>query len=470
MRKSQLLLSLLVASAMALAGGGLAQAATTRTTTTRVVVRHTAASPASKAPPDTFTAFRSFVADTQQATYAEYSARSESGGVENAQAFDQMRSYVDNLYRGVQTVSSFEYQGNTFDCVTEMSQPTVNALGLKHLATSPKISAAAEVSGAKSVAHGPADHAVTSPLQLGEKDAFGHDVSCAAGTIPMERVTLDTVTRFPTLHDFLSKGAATQAVDPGYGEPHRHAYGYQYVTNYGGNSWLNLWNPSGDFSLSQQWYVGGSGSGTQTVEGGWVHYPAAFGSNSVLFIFYTPNDYTSGCWNLECSGFVQTNNSWALGAGFNNYSSYDGGQYGFTEQWKYYDGNWWLFLQGSGSLTAVGYYPGSLYGSGPMSQKAALMEAGGEVCNGLSGGDNCTNPNWPQMGSGNWASAGWQKAAYQNTIFYIPQDVSGGSGVWTSLTGVTESAKCYSIAVTPASSGGSWGSYFYFGGPGGYEC
>jgi len=87
------------------------------------------------------------------------------------------------------------------------------------------------------------------------------------------------------------------------------------------------------------------------------------------------------------------------------------------------------------------------------------------VCNGPSG-SSCTDPNWPQMGSGAFASAGWQQAAYQHNLFYID---TSGTGVSSSLTPVTQSSTCYSIDVTP-SSGGSWGSYIYFGGPGGYKC
>ena len=48
---------------------------------------------------------------------------------------------------------------------------------------------------------------------------------------------------------------------------------------------------------------------------------------------------------------------------------------------------------------------------------------------------------------------------------------SAGVGVWTDLlTAVEGSTKCWDIAYTPSSKGGSWGSYFYFGGPGGKVC
>jgi hypothetical protein len=175
----------------------------------------------------------------------------------------------------------------------------------------------------------------------------------------------------------------------------------------------------------------------------------------VLFIFSTRNDYASGCYNLECPGFVQTTSAAVLGGPFNHYSTYGGTQWGFGLQWKYYRGNWWMFY----SNQAVGYYPGSVFHGGPMASKAAETEYGGEAYT--------SGTSWPQMGSGKFASAGFGQAAFQNTIFYIPKDESGGTGVWSSLTTAETNPRCYTIAYTPASQGGSWGTYFYFGGPGG---
>jgi hypothetical protein len=54
-----------------------------------------------------------------------------------------------------------------------------------------------------------------------------------------------------------------------------------------------------------------------------------------------------------------------------------------------------------------------------------------------------------------------------NTIFYIPNNESGGTGVWSSLTAVQTNPACYRIKYTPSSKGRSWGTYFYYGGPGG---
>ena len=323
------------------------------------------------------------------------------------------------------------------------TQPSVRDLGISKLAAPPPAAPAVADPGARQA----------SQIAPGLKDAYGNAVACPAGTIPMRRMTLEQTTKFPSLAAYLGKqplGTASPTITPG--GPHRYAVGYQNVSNHGSNSWLNVWNPSGDFTLSQLWDVS-SASTTQTLESGWVHYPAKFGGNSVLFIFWTPNNYASGCYNLDCSGFVQTSSAATLGAGFNNYSTDGGTQYGFGLQYKWYQGNWWLFF----SNTALGYYPGSIYGSGPLAGGGAnVVEFGGETYTAGS--------NWPQMGSGQFASAGWTHAAFQNTIFYIDtSDVSQ----WTSLSPIVTNPACYTLSIVPASQGGSWGSYIWFGGPGG---
>lgn len=240
---------------------------------------------------------------------------------------------------------------------------------------------------------------------------------------------------------------------------HRWAWGEQTVNNNGGDSVLNLWRPDpspGVFSLAQHWYVGGSGSSTQTVEGGWQVSPGMYNTNDpVLFIYRTPDNYTSGCYNLTCSGFVQVDNSWVLGGTITPVST-DGTtpQKIIRMQWQLYQGNWWLFVQGSGNYIAVGYYPGSLFGSGQMSKNAEVVKYGGET-------DSDGSGNAGQMGSGAFASAGWTHAAYQRTIYYIDTALTSH---WTSLSANQPTSSCYTIDMHN-NSGGSWATYFFFGGP-----
>jgi hypothetical protein len=402
------------------------------------------------AAPSSFVSFDAFLKSTAQTSFAGLAALGQAGAVSSAQSFNAMRSYVLNLYQGVQVAHSYQADGSYFDCVTVASQPGAQAVGGKVLAKAPTPSQVGLADEST------AEHAA-SPLTLGLKDAFGNAVSCGAGTIPMQRVSLDRLTKFATLDKFLAKspdgavggGVSTQVAS------RQYAYGTQTVANHGGNAVLNLWNPQANFSISQQWYSTGSGSSTQTLEGGWIKYPSKFGNSSVTFIFFTPDNYSHGCYNLECAGFIQTNSNWALGGAWSAYSTPGGAQKIFTLQWKLYQGNWWLYLQGGGNIEAVGYYPGAVYGNGSMRYGAARMLAGGEVAP--------SNSTWPLMGSGAFASAGFGYAAYQRSLFYIN---TSDASVWTSLSPVETSHACYTIAYTPSTAGSSWGTYFYFGGPG----
>jgi hypothetical protein len=397
-----------------------------------------------------FVSFSSFLKATAGARYGSFAAANRSDVVRSAQTFGRMRSYILATYRGVKVRHSFVLDGSYFDCVTVRSQPAVRQRGIRKIATPPRARTLGRRTGP------PAARTPASPLSLGRKDRYGHAVSCPAATIPMRRISLAQVTRFPTLSAFFAKGpggakAARALIRPTrlLDTAHRYAVMYQGASNYGGNSFLNLWDPEGDFTLSQQWYVGGPG----TVEGGWIHYPDAWGYNSVLFTYWTSDNYQDGCYDLDCGAFVQTNSSIPLGASFTAYSSIGGPQYGFSMQWQYYQGNWWMFYQG----TAVGYYPGGIYGSGPLATgNASVVEYGGEA---VPFGDDA----WPQMGSGQFASGGWAQAAFQSQVFYLAQ---GGPATWAQdLGGIAETPSCYTLGDTEQ--GSYQGDPIYFGGPGG---
>ncbi len=148
---------------------------------------------------------------------------------------------------------------------------------------------------------------------------------CPSGAIPMRRVTMEDLTRFGTLRDFFRKGSRGAGRPPRVSEPptvpttHRWTHAFQNVSNSGGHSFLNVWNPhiAADqiFSLSQHWYVGGNDANLQTVECGWQVYPAKYNdTNPHLFIYWTADDYNAtGCYNLDCTAFVQTSNVFSPG-------------------------------------------------------------------------------------------------------------------------------------------------------------
>ena len=239
---------------------------------------------------------------------------------------------------------------------------------------------------------------------------------------------------------------------------HRWAWGDQHVDNNGGDSVLNVWKPNvapGDMSLSQQWYVGSGEGLKQTVEGGWQVYPGKYNTaDPMLFIFYTPDNYATGCYNLDCKAFVQVNNSWVLGGRLAPVSTDGGTQYIIRMQWQLNHGKWWLFVQGAGGYVAVGYYPVSVFNGGQMSRNAQIIRYGGESAANASGQAG-------QMGSGKLANAGWTHAAYQRTIYYIDTSLVGH---WANLTPHQPSAPCYTIDMNN-NTAGAWATYFFFGGP-----
>jgi hypothetical protein len=410
-----------------------------------------------------FVAFQSFVSETRAAAPVDYLGKDQAR-VRDANAFGEMKAYVLDLYRGVQVRHSFAESGHAVDCVPLEQQPGLRGASEadKRSARNPDKAAPAPTIQETRPVPG-RTHSLDLTLHAGKRDAYGNDMACPRGTIPMRRVTLQEIVRFPTLADFLHAGKIDDgSLDrrpeqkPGAGA-HYYARGFQFVDNLGGDAWLNVWSPtveSGRMSLSQLWVVGAEGADKQTVEAGWQVYPDKWGSSqAALFIYYTADDYKkTGCYNLQCDGFVQVANNVYLGRGFDHYSATGGDQWGFNLQWKRNtDGNWWLFYRGPGDYIAVGYYKSALFANGSLANKAAKIAFGGE---------DSSVPLALQMGSGEKASGGWQKAAFQNKIFYID---TGTVSQWSNLSAQEIVHDCYTADIHNIF--GDWGTYLYFGGP-----
>jgi Neprosin len=409
-----------------------------------------------------FVSFGDFLDQVRRARFKDY----PNAKVRDKEVFLAMKSHILRMYSGVRSVRSvlsFSVNRTYVDCIAVAEQPTFKLLGLHDIAGAPLNASSAP--GTRGQSPGRFSYA-DSPLKLGHRDEFRNPVSCSKGTIPIARLTLEKLTSFRTLAQFFQKVPREQREPdflPDWNETHLHVYGFQNVDNYGGNSFLDLWSPSGDFSLSQQWYVG---EDYQTIEGGWVVDPDRYNTNqSVLFIYWTMDGYDqTGCFNLDCPGFMQINSNWYLGGVFSEYSTLDGPQVGVELQWKLYSRNWWLFIRGSDGYEAIGYYPTSIYEDGPLSSHADQIEFGGETARKI--GDK-----WPAMGSGIAAERGWSEAAFQSRIFWIPRDENDGVGKWANLTSIDQAlSSCYTINLVEAAKGGTWGTYFFYGGSGGDPC
>jgi len=144
------------------------------------------------------------------------------GAAAPASAFGAMKSYVTELYAGIDAKAvkhSFADANNTvFDCIPIMQQPGRRGWN-GPLPQPPKDKVT------KGVAAASVDkQKLMSPFGADKMDRYGTAETCAAGTVPMARITLERLARFPSLDAFLRKGR--NGAD---GFTHRHAIGYQYV-------------------------------------------------------------------------------------------------------------------------------------------------------------------------------------------------------------------------------------------------
>jgi neprosin-like protein len=431
--------------------------------------------------PAEFVPFRNFIDQTVTAGAGDYLARPASK-LKDAAAFEEMRQHILNMYQGVEVNHSFVLDSSHYDCVPIEQQPAVRRYGLTKIASPPPDSTLNKPAGADDDA---LQSSIKAAFQLDSErlfDAFGNSVQCEEHTIPMRRITLETMTRFPNLRSFFQKspnehvpGQEEKLTPGGGGPPHKYSYTSQFVNNLGGNSNLNVWSPyvntavGEQFSLSQEWYVGGLNTGVppcgqgvqscsiQTEEVGWVVYPAMFNDERPhFFIFSTPDGYNTGCWNNSCGDFVQVADAGLLG-GWLYTSTYGGAQTEFSAEYYLFQGNWWLKWQGAW----VGYYPGAMYHGGQNLYHAQLIQFGTE-------GVGTTI--WPPEGSGIFPSpfndGGYGWAAYQRDLWYIN---TSAVLVWDSLSPNIPSPECYNITGPFFGSGAST-VYFYEGGPGGRYC
>ena len=242
--------------------------------------------------------------------------------------------------------------------------------------------------------------------------------------------------------------------------------------------WVNVWDPyvqtGDDHSIMQCGLQRIDNPQLQSLEGGWTVDNSLNGDwIPHLFTYYTTNGYTQdgdniGGYNTDVDGWVQVSNSVYPGIAFASpYSSRGGTQYGF---WLRYQmgadhGNWWLWFQGSGAGTWVGYYPCWLFFGAPgaaefitLGYKAEWVGFWGEVYSALSNPKQSTT----QMGSGQKAEAGWKQACYQKNLVYFPKP-GGGSHVNQNGSTSAEDPSKYDINGF-MNSGSDWDSYFYAGG------
>lgn len=296
-----------------------------------------------------------------------------------------------------------------------------------------------------------------------------------SGTVPVLRKDISKIIYNKTLNDFLSKHGKptrTHYIDgihpfeqPEVGSPHDYAATSQNVTCYGGEGYISAYDPftwySDEFSLGQIAIIRGSGNGMQTVEAGHQEYRDLYGDwVPHLFVFYTTNNYTSqgdnkGGYNRDVDGWIQYSSTVFPGAISSPLSSPGGAQYNMFIKYQLYQGNWWLRCNDNW----IGYYPASLFSTSGLRTQGDNIQFFGEI---VDASDHNTATK-TDMGSGYWAENRWPWAAFQRNLM-SQSKADGTMSAYNGTAWATDSNE-YDIE-SHMNSGSSWGSYFWWGGPG----
>jgi hypothetical protein len=297
------------------------------------------------------------------------------------------------------------------------------------------------------------------------------------GTVPILRQKLELLSFSHSLTERLSKkGPPTTseavAAAPAAPAPHWYASTAQVVPNLGGQGYFSAFKAfvqsNADFSLLQMAVIKNnvqSNPGAdkrQTVEAGWINYPAQV-QQPHLFTFYTTNGYFQagdnvGGWNTDVKGWVQTDATIHPGTVFSPLSVDGGAQYDIKLQYTLYQDNWWLFVRDR----YIGYYPAQLFRANRPDQTLASgadqINFYGEIFD-ADGGATTSD-----MGSGEFSQTRFGHSAYIRNIKYQSNsgDViyDGGAQIFIS------DPNRYNLEAHFNSGDPNWGSYFWVGGPG----
>ncbi|XP_065866540.1 protein neprosin-like [Euphorbia lathyris] len=269
--------------------------------------------------------------------------------------------------------------------------------------------------------------------------------NCPEGSIPISRTNsfLSPKTRTDVRLDF------------------KHEYAKAFIQSdgpyFGTSARLNVWNTptfDGETTVSQIWVQGGDDKYLNSIEAGWQ---VKAGDNKArLFIYWTRDNYGStGCYNLQCPGFVQVNHKIAFDSISTPISTFNGPQY-YMELTIHKDrtsGNWWL-RYGNQEL---GYWPSDLFTS--LKESANTIIWGGEVENSEKNKRHTST----QMGSGHYPGVGYKKAAFMFNLKYI--DGNGQIKEPNQLQRMVTNEFCYDLIVREKDLNG-FGVHFFYGGPG----
>ncbi|XP_030513132.1 uncharacterized protein LOC115727112 [Rhodamnia argentea] len=295
---------------------------------------------------------------------------------------------------------------------------------------------------------------VEQPYLLGE---------CPNGTVPIRRTTKEDLIR----HHFYGKTYVPKYNSSLVAPPLTHfAYlsleAYKRGPLFTAEGYIDVYNPNveaGQFSTGQILITDGPEElSASKIEAGWMVNPNLYGDH--LTHFFTRwtggGGVGTGCYDMACPGFVQTNPRIPVGFVLRNFSVYGHVPYDIVVQvGQRRRGSWWLFY--GDKRDEIGYWPRNLFQY--FSSGASRISFGGQV-------GRAPNRPSPPMGSGHFPDHDFTHSSYIRLIRYRSSqkrlETPSRDGTATHV----DVPLCYNV-TDEGDLGGVTGYATTFGGPGG---
>ncbi|KAK6116848.1 hypothetical protein DH2020_049414 [Rehmannia glutinosa] len=319
-----------------------------------------------------------------------------------------------NLQKGHPIKSIQSEDGDIIDCIDIYKQPAFDHPALRNhkIQLNPSYNVKMEETEAGNnmyVGKNKSSH-VTVTKQTWHKSG-----SCPKGTIPIRRIQKNNVSKGHSMHlhydKQLNESKMVYLQLANHSLAILHTEGYAYI---GAKGDIKVWNPpvekDDEYTTSRVSLKSGPYYDYQAIESGWA----------------ADSSKKTGCFDLTCPGFVQTNNEIALGAAIYPISNPTGLPYQITV-YIHKDpntSNWWVQY---GDRINIGYWPHDLFDV--LRYHFTTVQWGGEVYSTRVG----THPHTSTgMGSGGFSDFVFDNSGYvkrmrvleNNLILRFPQWVN----------------------------------------------
>ncbi|XP_058744794.1 protein neprosin-like [Vicia villosa] len=287
------------------------------------------------------------------------------------------------------------------------------------------------------------------------KAVFGlQEDKCPPGTVPIKRTTKNDLIGGKS---YFNNGLVEHTHGNHYAEVISKPGIFESYNEISGISSVYNINAKNDQTSSSVMYVRNGPDSTSYIGMGWHVAPQLYNDDAThLYIVWTTDNFkTTGCFNLQCSGFVQTSPRNYLGGRFENTSIYGGHMIeitiSITQDPQTQD--WMLFNENE----MLGYFPATLFSN----LKSAHQVGWGGRTSSSNGGPS------PPMGSGYFPDHIYTHASYFRYVTYkVNNSTETIEPMEYHLEEVFDKPKCYSVKYYGVYEN-EVGHSLQFGGPGG---